>query len=258
MPARMAGSRPTSAGALTRSGPRRWRRPLPRPDGTDAFDVLLARRSRRPAAWRRIRSPLRARRREIRRDHRAGGHCCHALHVPGAFLTDVPSLYQPWDLQHVHLPEFFTTEERRWRERACGAFSRQAQVVVVASDWAKRDLIGTSCAPRMWRSSECRRSRRPFRRLTRRPVRPPPDASACPRDFSCIRPRPGRTRTTYGCWRPSRCCGMGTGPRSPWCAPGPRMRTSKRSARRLIGSGWLTPSGSWVSSNQVSCRRSFD
>jgi glycosyltransferase involved in cell wall biosynthesis len=71
---------------------------------------------------------------------RAGVDVMHFT-FQGAFVTSLPSLYQPWDLQHVHLPEFFTDEERRWREQAYGVFSRQAEIVVVASEWTKRDLV---------------------------------------------------------------------------------------------------------------------
>lgn len=58
-----------------------------------------------------------------------------------AFTTDVPSLYQPWDLQHLHLPQFFSAQERARREAAYRAFCAQAQTVVVASKWVKRDLV---------------------------------------------------------------------------------------------------------------------
>ncbi len=60
---------------------------------------------------------------------------------PSAFLTDVPSIYHPWDLQHLHLPEFFSTWERGFRERTYRAFCEQAKLVSVASSWVKRDLI---------------------------------------------------------------------------------------------------------------------
>ncbi len=65
------------------------------------------------------------------------------VHFPwqGAFLTDVPSLYQPWDLQHLHLPEFFTPEQREWREVRYRAFCDQAALIITASDWVKRDLV---------------------------------------------------------------------------------------------------------------------
>lgn len=59
----------------------------------------------------------------------------------GAFLTSVPSIYQPWDLQHIHIPEFFTAQEHEWRDRAYGAFSEQARIVVVTSEWGRRDVV---------------------------------------------------------------------------------------------------------------------
>ena len=58
-----------------------------------------------------------------------------------AFTTGTPSIYQPWDLQHLHLPEFFTPVERARRELAYRAFSAQADTVIVASNWVKRDLV---------------------------------------------------------------------------------------------------------------------
>jgi glycosyltransferase involved in cell wall biosynthesis len=58
-----------------------------------------------------------------------------------AFLTDIPSIYQPWDLQHLHLPEFFTDQQRRWREVAYPLFCERADLVIVASEWAKQDVV---------------------------------------------------------------------------------------------------------------------
>jgi glycosyltransferase involved in cell wall biosynthesis len=58
-----------------------------------------------------------------------------------AFITAVPSIFQPWDLQHLHLPEFFTAKERARRELSYRAFCSQAATVVTATKWVKRDLI---------------------------------------------------------------------------------------------------------------------
>ena len=57
------------------------------------------------------------------------------------FITSVPSLYQPWDLQHLHLPEFFSAAEHARREETYRAFCAQAATVVTASKWVKRDLV---------------------------------------------------------------------------------------------------------------------
>jgi hypothetical protein len=60
---------------------------------------------------------------------------------PGAFLTDIPSIYQPHDLQHLHLPQFFTPWHGMDRELRYRAFCHQARMVVAMSPWGKRDLV---------------------------------------------------------------------------------------------------------------------
>lgn len=64
------------------------------------------------------------------------------VHFPmqSAFLTSIPSIYQPWDLQHLHLPQFFTATAIRSREARYRAFCRQAKIIVVASTWARDDV----------------------------------------------------------------------------------------------------------------------
>jgi hypothetical protein len=47
--------------------------------------------------------------------------------------TDVPTIYHPHDLQHVHLPEFFTGRERIVREFNYRTCCEQARMVGVAS-----------------------------------------------------------------------------------------------------------------------------
>jgi glycosyltransferase involved in cell wall biosynthesis len=71
---------------------------------------------------------------------RAGAHVVH-FPMQTAFLTNVPSLYQPWDLQHLHLPEFFSEAQHASRELTYRAFCAQAAVVIAASNWVKRDLV---------------------------------------------------------------------------------------------------------------------
>jgi len=65
------------------------------------------------------------------------------VHFPtqGGFLTDLPSIYQPWDLQHLHLPHFFKSHVRMRREIAYRALCQQASMVSVSSSWCKQDLI---------------------------------------------------------------------------------------------------------------------
>lgn len=64
-------------------------------------------------------------------------HFTHEL----AFLTKVPSIYHPHDLQHKHLPHYFNIIKRLMREMLYQTFCRRAQMVAVASSWIKSDLI---------------------------------------------------------------------------------------------------------------------
>jgi glycosyltransferase involved in cell wall biosynthesis len=58
-----------------------------------------------------------------------------------AFFTRVPSIYHPHDLQHRHLPEFFSRRERVKRDVMLRRFCEQASVVSVTSSWVKGDLM---------------------------------------------------------------------------------------------------------------------
>ena len=57
------------------------------------------------------------------------------------FVTEVPSVYSPQDLQHRHFPGFFSRHDLRWREAMYPALCRQASRVVALSRWGKRDLV---------------------------------------------------------------------------------------------------------------------
>lgn len=57
------------------------------------------------------------------------------------FLTKIPSIYHPWDLQHLHLPEFFTKKEILFRQVLYQRFCEQAKSIIVAASWIKNDLI---------------------------------------------------------------------------------------------------------------------
>lgn len=71
---------------------------------------------------------------------RAGVDVMHfTLHA--GFLTDVPSLFVPHDLQHLHHPEHFTPLDRRWRACFYPALARQARLVVALSRHGQRDVV---------------------------------------------------------------------------------------------------------------------
>lgn len=58
-----------------------------------------------------------------------------------AFDTALPSVYEPWDLQHVQLPHLFTSGERRWRTEMYSRSCRRATLVVTATQTTKADLV---------------------------------------------------------------------------------------------------------------------
>jgi glycosyltransferase involved in cell wall biosynthesis len=68
---------------------------------------------------------------------------CDVVHFPSqtACLTKIPSIYQPWDLQHCHYPEFFSADDLRVRNVRYPAFCRQARFVCIQTEWGKKDLI---------------------------------------------------------------------------------------------------------------------
>lgn len=58
-----------------------------------------------------------------------------------AFLTPIPSLYQPHDLQHRHLPEMFSEADARGRETLYREFCTRAALVVTPTSWVRDDVI---------------------------------------------------------------------------------------------------------------------
>jgi glycosyltransferase involved in cell wall biosynthesis len=56
------------------------------------------------------------------------------------FRTLIPTIYHPHDLQHLHLPQFFSPELIAWREGWYRALCKQAAMVAVASSWTKHDV----------------------------------------------------------------------------------------------------------------------
>lgn len=68
---------------------------------------------------------------------------CDVIHFPFQAFEDcgVPSVYNPHDLQHLHLPQFFTPAELVSRENLYPAACRAADTVVVASQFVKRDVV---------------------------------------------------------------------------------------------------------------------
>ena len=57
-----------------------------------------------------------------------------------AFLTKIPCIYHPHDLQHKHLPQYFSMSKRLIRDLVYRLFCRRARLVAVVSERIKSDL----------------------------------------------------------------------------------------------------------------------
>jgi glycosyltransferase involved in cell wall biosynthesis len=71
---------------------------------------------------------------------RAGVEVMHMTLQLG-FLTDLPTIYHPHDLQYMHLPQYFSRRRRLATDVYLRTLSRRANMVAVASSWCKQDVI---------------------------------------------------------------------------------------------------------------------
>lgn len=81
------------------------------------------------------------------RELRATG--ARVVHFPYqlAFDTALPSIYEPWDLQHIHLPDLFSPGECAWRTEMYRRACQRASLVVTATATTKRDIVETFGIP---------------------------------------------------------------------------------------------------------------
>jgi glycosyltransferase involved in cell wall biosynthesis len=103
---------------------------------------------------RRLRRALRRREGTVDSEAAISGHMITETEIdvihftaPSGFQTDIPFVYQPHDLQHRHLPDFFTARERSDREYNYSTLCQQAAAVCVVSEWGKQDLIDSFRLP---------------------------------------------------------------------------------------------------------------
>lgn len=71
---------------------------------------------------------------------RAGVDVMHFSMQVG-FRTTIPTIFTPHDLQHLHLPQFFSPAQIAAREGTYGILCDQASIVTVMSAWGKDDIV---------------------------------------------------------------------------------------------------------------------
>lgn len=117
---------------------------VPAPPSPSGLRSLLARGPRfLRTFWDRL-SPLLGRG-TVRVPHSDGtveerGYDLMHFTTQAGFLTDLPTIYQPHDLQHVHLPQFFTPRDRMSREHRYATLCHASERVLVNSRWGQRDV----------------------------------------------------------------------------------------------------------------------
>lgn len=57
------------------------------------------------------------------------------------FMTDIPTIYHPHDLQHIHLPQYFSPRTYLVREVTYRTLCKKAKMVAVTSSWVKHDIV---------------------------------------------------------------------------------------------------------------------
>lgn len=67
---------------------------------------------------------------------------CGLIHFAHPYyeVCSVPTIFQLYDLQHLHYPEYFIPEEIAVRENRFPTACHLAQAVVTGSQWSKRDI----------------------------------------------------------------------------------------------------------------------
>ena len=62
--------------------------------------------------------------------------------TPQFIRSDLPSVYNVHDLQHLHYPNFFSRDDLIWKERIFRAGCEGAHTIVTGSRWVKHDIVG--------------------------------------------------------------------------------------------------------------------
>lgn len=72
---------------------------------------------------------------------------CDVIHFPyqDFVVCALHTIYNPYDLQHLHYPQFFTPRAIARREAIYRAGCHFAHTVIVASQWVKQDIVRHYC-----------------------------------------------------------------------------------------------------------------
>ena len=71
----------------------------------------------------------------------AGGY--DVVHFPTQVgeSTELPSIYQPWDLQHLHFPQYFSADLLAFRDAVWRTCAERATYVLVVSQFVRDDVV---------------------------------------------------------------------------------------------------------------------
>lgn len=68
--------------------------------------------------------------------------------LQSAYRTALPSLYEPYDLQHEHFPDHFSDWELSYRKQSYAFFAQQASYVIAMTEWGAADIVRYLRVPR--------------------------------------------------------------------------------------------------------------
>jgi glycosyltransferase involved in cell wall biosynthesis len=76
-------------------------------------------------------------------DDQLSALCVDVVHMPfqDGFVTKLPYIYHPHDLQHEYFPEYFSRSQRNHRNTTWKKLATEAKIVMAASVFVKNDLM---------------------------------------------------------------------------------------------------------------------
>lgn len=124
-----------------------WRKWL---DRVIRYGVALSQASKGSVLQARVTIAQRSRQRRILEAVGRSPWALDVLHFPFQDIVPlgVPLLYSPWDLQHLHLKEFWPKSVAKARDAYYRMGCQLASCVVLGSEWSREDVIAQYGVPR--------------------------------------------------------------------------------------------------------------